>query len=135
MITIKNKEEMKEYYVKETNAYVFEDDVEFLCDIEVEANIGAYDIKARNIDTNDIIANDIRVCKIETFNIYAKNINAFNIKAHNIMANNINANDISYYAVCVSHNYIFCNSIKGRHRNSKHFVLDGELIVGGKKNG
>ena len=108
MITIEDMEEMKEYYVEETNTYLFEDDVEFLFDVNVLSNIDAYNISANNID-------------------------AWNINAVNIDALNINANTISYYAVCVAYNNIHCNSIQGRRANSKHFVLDGELIVGGKK--
>ena len=103
MITIENKEEMEEYYVKEINTYVFEDDVEFSFNVEVKANITAGDI------------------------------NAFDINAWNINAWNINAYNINYWAVCVAYNNIECKSIKGRRKNSKHFVLDGELVVGGKK--
>ena len=102
MIFIRNKEEMKKYYVKQTNTYVFNDNVEFLFDVEVYANIKAYDIRA------------------------------WNIKADNINAKNINALDISYYAVCFAYKNIECNSIKGRRKNAKHFVLDGELVVKGK---
>ena len=58
---------------------------------------------------------------------------ANNIKAGNINAWNVNANDISYYAVCFAYNHIHCNSIEGRRENSKHFVLEGELIVRGEK--
>ena len=109
MITIEDMEEMKEYYVEETNTYLFEDDVEFLFDVDVLSNIAAY-------------------------NIYADNIDAWNINAANIEALDIKANDISYYAVCFAYKNIECNTIKGRRENSRHFVLDGELIVGGKKN-
>ena len=35
----------------------------------------------------------------------------------------------NYYAVCVAYNNIECKSIKGRRKNSKHFVLDGKLEV------
>lgn len=109
MITIEDMKEMKEYYVEETNTYLFEDDVEFLFDVNVLSNIDAYNISANNID-------------------------AWNINAVNIDALNINANTISYYAVCFANKSIHCNSIQGRRANAKHFVLDGELIVGGKKN-
>ena len=112
MITIRNMLEMKEYYVKEVNTYEFNDDVEFLCDIYVQANI-----KANNITASDINA----------WNIDSNDINARNIKAWNIRANTI-----SYFAVCFAYENIHCNSIKGRHTNSKHFVLYGKLVVKGR---
>ena len=89
MITIRNKDEMEKYYIEEVETVVFNDDVEFLCDINVKANIYAYNIKASNIN---------------------------------------------YYVICFSYNNIECNSIKGRYPNSKHLVLDGELIIKGEEN-
>ena len=106
MITIKNEKQMKKYYVKKANTYVFEDDVEFLCDVNVEANIKALNINARNIY-------------------------AYDIKALNINAWNINANNIIYFAVCFAYRNIKCNSIEGRFPNAKHFVLIGKLIIKG----
>ena len=117
MITIRKQKEMKKYYVKKVNTYVFEDDVEFLCDVDVEANIAAHNIKARNI-----VAYDIRA-----WNIISNNIKAF----LNISAQNINANNIDYFSVCFAYKNIECNSIKGRYKNSKHFVFDGKLIIKG----
>lgn len=108
MITIENMEEMKEYYVEEKNTYVFDDDVDFLFDVNVLSHIEAFDINVENIK-------------------------AWNINACNINALNIDANNISYYAVCFAYDSIRCNSIVGRRMNSKHFVLDGELVVGGNK--
>ena len=130
MVTITNKEQMQKYYVKDESevvgTYVFEDDVEFLCNIDVKANIYAYNIDARNIKAENIYAFDIGAWNIKTRNIEARNINAANIDALDIKAN-----DISYYAVCLAHNNIECNSIAGRRENSKHFVLDGKLVVRG----
>ena len=148
MITIRNKEEMEEYYVRQVNTYVIEDDVEFLFDVNVESNIRAYNIKAFNINAYNINANninaynstawDIRALNIKAYHIKALDIKANDIKAHNISAwnieaFNIKANDILYFAVCFAYRNIECNSIKGRYPNAKHFVLDGELIIGGKK--
>ena len=143
-------EEIEEYYDIETNTYIFKEDGEhidlviFNFDLNVEANIEAYDI-----ETCDIFVNDINACNIKANNIYANNINANHIKAHNIyaldikvkniIANdidagdinawNIDANDISYWAVCFAYNSIKCKSITSKRENHKHFVLDGELVV------
>ena len=126
MITIRNMEEMKKYYVEEVNTYVFEDDVKFLFDVEVNANITANNhIKAWNITAWNITANYIMAWNINADDIYASNINA-----DNIYASNIKALDISYAAVCFAYKNIECNSIEGRYPNARHFVLDGELIVG-----
>ena len=163
MIILRKKEEMEKYYVEAVNTYVFKDNVEFLCDIYVRANIKADDINARIIKAYDINALnikalDIKASKINARNIYADNINAFeinaddikaddinalninawnidsnDINARNIKAWNIRANTISYFAVCFAYKNIHCNSIEGERENSKHFVLDGELVVGGKK--
>ena len=143
-------EEIQKYYDEETNTYIFKEDreyfdtVEFNFNLNVEANIDAYDI-----ETCDINAWNINACNIKANNIYANNINANHIKAHNIyaldikvkniIANdisagdinawNIDANDISYWAVCFAYNSIKCNSITSKRENHKHFVLDGELVV------
>ena len=128
MITIKNEKQIKKYYVKKNNTYVFEDDVEFLNNINVKASIKAHNIYAWNwnIDALNIEANDICVG-----NIMALDICANNIKAHNIEGLNIDANNIDYFAVCFAYNRIRCNFIKGIHPNAKHFVLDGKLIFKG----
>ena len=143
-------EEVENYYDQETNTYIFKENGEhinlviFNFDLNVEANIEAYDIEAC-----DIFVNDINACNIKANNIYANNINANHIKAHNIyaldikvkniIANdiaagdinawNIDACDISYWAVCFAYNSIKCNSITSKRENHKHFVLDGELVV------
>lgn len=143
-------EEIEEYYDIETNTYIFKEDGEhidlviFNFDLNVEANIEAY-----NIEACDIFVNDINAYNIKANNIYANNINANHIKAHNIYAldikvKNIIANDIaagdinawnieacniSYWAVCFAYNSIKCNSITSKRENHKHFVLDGELVV------
>ena len=132
MITIRNMLEMKEYYVKEVNTYEFNDDVEFLCDIYVQANIKAWHIKANIIKSYDIKAFDIKAENINTWDINARNIDVWNIDALNITANNITAKNISYFAVCVAYDSIHCNSIKGIRKNAKHFVLDGKLVVKGR---
>lgn len=106
MKTFNNLEEMKPFYNKNTNTYEFVEnderlDVEFTFDLDVLASIIA----------DNIIARDI--------------------KALNIKALNIKAVYISYYAVCFAYYDIECKSIVGRHKNSKHFSLDGEIIIEG----
>ena len=133
-------EEIQKYYDEKSNTYVFKEADEYIdlvvfnFDLDVRADIWTLDIIARNIKAKDIDAGDIKVCNINANNIIAYNINALdiranNINARNIDANNINAKDINYYAVCFAYNNIKCNSIKGRRKNAKHFVLDGELEI------
>ena len=143
-------EEIEEYYDKETNTYIFKEYGEhinlviFNFDLNVDANIEAY-----NINACDILVRDINACNIKANNIDANNINANNIKAHNIYALdikvknifandiaagdinawNIEACDISYWAVCFAYNSITCKSITSKRENHKHFVLDGKLEV------
>ena len=95
-------------------------------------SIGANNINARDIKTvSDIEANDINARDIKTLlNIEANDINARDIKALNIEADsNINARNIDYFAICCAYQNIKCNSMKGRRKNAKHFVLDGKLEV------
>ena len=148
-------EEIQKYYDKNTNTYVFVKNEEYIevvvfdFDLNVEANIDAYDIEACdinawdinacNINANNIKARDVHAINIDAWNIDAWNIDAYNIKAGyiitgdisacNIEAGDISANNISYHAVCFAYDSIKCKSIKGRRKNSKHFVLDGKLEV------
>lgn len=148
-------EELKKYYNKETNTYIFKEDDEYIdivvfdFDLDVKANIDAKDITAWDIKAWDIIAYNINVYNINAnninvYNIYALDINAHNIYALDIIACDINvndiyavdikainiiANDINYSAVCFAYENIKCKSIEGRRENAKHFVLDGKLEV------
>jgi hypothetical protein len=72
-----------------------------------------------NINARDIHAGGIN----------ASVINAGDINAITIIALNIDADVISYYAVCFAYRNIVCSFIDGRRENSKHFVLDGEIII------
>ena len=135
-----NLKEIQKYYDKNTNTYVFVKNKEYIevvvfdFDLNVEANIDAYDIEALdinawNINACNINANNIKARNINAIDIDACNINAGNISACNIEAGDISANNISYHAVCFAYDSIKCKSIKGRRKNSKHFVLDGKLEV------
>ena len=146
-------EEMMPYYDKVKNLFYVEDDIklnfDLTCDWDIYAynietydnikardidarNINAMDIKAKNIDALNINTDNIDALNIDALNIDAWNINAKDIIADDINANNIEAKEISYHAVCFAYKNIICNRIKGRRENSRHFVLDGELIVKGE---
>ena len=148
-------EEIQKYYDKDTNTYVFEENgsyidlVVFNFNLNIDANIDAYDIEALdinawNINACNINADNIKVRDINAVNIDAWNIDAYNIKAEDIITGdisacnieagdinawNIEACDISYWAVCFAYNSIKCKSITSKRENHKHFVLDGELVV------
>ena len=128
-------EEIQKYYNKEINTYIFKENNQFIdlvvfnFDLNINANIRAFDIKAHNISAWDITAYDINVRDISAWDINANDISAFDINANNINAHDINADSIRYYAVCFAYNNIKCKYIKSRRVNAKHFVLDGVLEV------
>ena len=90
-----NVKEMKPYYNAKTNTYEFECDVQFNFNVDVMANITAWDIKAWDIIAWDIIAWDIIAWNIEALNIIARDIKAWDIEALNIIAWNIEALNIN----------------------------------------
>ena len=148
-----NLKEIKKYYDRKTNTYVFKEDnkyidlVVFNFDLNIKSNIYAQQLEARNINACNINAwnvnaQDIRACDINARNINARDINAWDIRASRIRARDINANDINsvsivadninYFAVCFAYKNIKCKSIKGRRENAKHFVLDGKFEIAGE---
>ena len=140
-----NLEEIKKYYDKETNTYVFKENGEYIdlvvfnFDLDVKANIDAMDIKARNInvldiDSTDIKAygivanniyacnittNDITACNIDADNICARNIEAVNIEAHDIDANNIDTYDIKAKDISYYTDCVIHNNIECDSINDK----------------
>ena len=72
--------EIQKYYNEETNTYIFREDdvyidlVIFNFNLEVNANIKAYDIHARNINVRDI-----EVGNIKAWGIKANCIDAYNL--------------------------------------------------------
>ena len=129
-----NLDEIQKYYDEESDTYIFKEYgtyinlVVFNFDLNVEANIYAWNIYAKNINAYNIHAKSIKADDIvANDDIKAWDISAKNIKANNIEARNIYANDISYWAVCFAIHNIECKSIKGRIENAKHFVLDGSI--------
>lgn len=166
--TFNSLDEIEKYYDEKSNTYIFKKDgdviidfVVFNFDLQVCANIHAFNIYAKNINAADIVACDInaekitvsdidatdinvhditagriRCCDINADSIHASDIhasiiNAKDIHSFNISAYSINAENIDYYAVCVAYKDIKCKSIKGRRENAKHFVLDGTLEIKG----
>ena len=125
--TFNKLEEIEKYYDKESNTYIFKEYgmyinlVVFKFDLNVKANIYAWNIYGKNINALNINAKNIDVSYLD----------ANDIKAHEINAASINANNISYYAVCYAYENIKCKNIKGRKYNSKHFVLDGHIYIDG----
>ena len=98
-------------------------------DIDVDADINAWeidagDIEAWNINAWNINAGDIRAGDIRAWNINARDINAWNIEVWNI-----NAKDIVFFAICSAFESLKCRSIKGRIPNAKYFCLDSEVII------
>ena len=153
-----NLEEIQKYYDNNTNTYIFKENEEYIdlvvfnFDLDVKADIRAWNIHAKNIKANDIHAcdieaygivanniyacdittNDINACNIDVDNICARNIDAVNIQAHDIDANNIDtydikAKDISYYTDCVIQNNIECDSINDKRKNSTYVIVNGDL--------
>ena len=144
MITFNSIEDLKKYYHKESNTYVFNEDVKFNFNLMIDSsliahnidarniiahNIDAWNIKAHNIDARNIKAGNIDALDIKVGNIDALDIDARNIKAGDIKAWNIDARNIAYYAVCVAYNSFSCESVKGGRRNSTHTCLDGDIVI------
>lgn len=130
-IEINRKEDILNL-VKE-NIISINKDLYINCDLELDTNIKCKNIYSQhtlnignldaiNINVKNLIANTVIALNINTENIDAKSITAYN---------NIKSNNINYCSVCYAHQNIECNSIKGERRNSKHFVLDGEIIING----
>ena len=123
-----NLKEIKKYYDRKTNTYVFKEDDEYIdlvifnFDLDIKANIDACDINARDINAWNIESCDINAININAYDIIADDINAYDIKANNII----------YFAVCFAYENIKCKSIKGRRENAEHFVLDGKIEIAGE---
>ena len=107
MLIFNNLEEMEPYYIKETDTYVFKDDITINFTLRVGSNINARDINAWDIN--------------------AMTITADNIDAWDINAGTIDALDIKYWGVCVAYYSFKCKSVEGKRRNSIHKCLDQEI--------
>lgn len=118
-------EEIEKYYDKNSNTYIFKENDDYIDLVVFNFNL----IIKANIDAESIRAGHISARNIDAYNIDVENINALDINAWDIIAWNINARNISYCGVCLAYYNFICKSIKGRHENSKHFVLDGKLEI------
>ena len=151
----KNLKQMKKYYDKKTNTYIFKRgdvyidlikiDFDLSIDSNIDAcnidaqdiealnidacNIDAYDIEANDIFATDINANDIGANDIDCNHICANDIIANDIDAKDISSHSIEANNIEYFAICYAYQDIVCNSIRGYIDNSKHFSLKGKVVI------
>lgn len=88
-----NLEEIKKYYVPESNTYMFEENgaylnVVFMFDVNVDSNIFANNIKAK----------DIECLEISTVDIDAYDIKAYRLIAYNIEALTVNVRDKIVYS-------------------------------------
>ena len=76
-----NLEEIKKYYIPEINTYSFEENgrclnVLFMFDLEVDSNIFANNIKARDIECLELSTVDIDVYEVRASRLIAYNIEA-----------------------------------------------------------
>lgn len=137
-------EEIKKYYDKKTNTYVFKENDEYIYiinfgfNLDIESNIDAWDIDADNIRARHISAQNIVADSINAEKISARNIDAFVIIAREISARNIDAFDIMaqniiFEVTCIAEKDIKCASIVGQLEKSIYKSLNGDVIIGGKK--
>ena len=127
MIEIEDNDELKSYIVDGVAKF----DGSIICDfdIDVEANIIACDIHAKNIDANDITANVIRANDVNAYDVCVNAITANNIEVNNMDADTIDANDIKYYAFCIAYSSFNCASVVGSRGNSIHKCLDEPIEI------
>ena len=83
-------DEIQQYYDEKSNTYIFKENknyiekIVFNFDLDVEANIDASDINARDIKAYNITSYDINAKNIKAWNMYVWNINADDIFSDNI---------------------------------------------------
>ena len=127
MITINNYEELDKYYNNNIDTYVFNDDVTFSIDVDINATIMAHDIYARNINAYNIKACNINAYDINACNINAYNIKAWNVKARDIIAWNVEARNIFYTHICTAIERLKCDNMVGAYPYSIHKCLQNEI--------
>ena len=153
-----NLKEMKKYYDKKTNTYMFRENNKFIDEIIINFDLNVEsDIIACNISATTITAKNIRACSITAWEINACDINssiinagviqardiiassintmefyARDIKAFRIAAINIYARDIVYVTMCSAYEDFKCNSIKFGQQNPLHYTIYGKLEVAEK---
>lgn len=148
MIEITNKEQLKHYYIKEINAYVFDDNIDISIDLTIDSSIYALNINSKKLDVLDINASNISSHEINAAYINAKNINAKIINSTKIdaldinveyisvsdyiMAWHINAKNIEYGAFCCTYMGICCDTLKKSNNAYPCITREGDIIVAGK---
>ena len=125
-----NVEEMQPYFDKEINTYDFSDIdlIVFSCDLNIEANIIAKEIKGDNIKLLDITALEIHAKDITASNVYLKaNIYSRDIRTNKLYGGNtITACEI-YANYIEGEARIFANYIKARTIDAISVTINGDI--------
>ena len=82
---------------------------------------------------NLIIKGNLNCRDLKCRDLKCRDLNCWNLNCRNLSCCDLKARNISYYAVCFAYKNIECETIKGRRKNCKHFVLDGKIIINGKE--
>jgi hypothetical protein len=128
-INIYKKEDILDL-LKDDNVIVSKD-LYIYCDLDLDINIKCksifsdYDLSMGNLDALNVRVKNLTANTIKLTNLNAEDVNVRSVEA----LNKIKAHNIVYYSVCFAYNNIECKSIKGTRNNSKHFSLDGELLI------
>lgn len=132
-------EEIMPYYNENTNTYEFVNeegrlDIVFNFDLDIDSNIFAGFIKAKNIKALNIQAFVIYSCNLTVKKIHATSVNAdrviaTDINVHSIIAQDIVAEKIEYFAICFALDDIVCKTVIGSIESSKCCCLFGEVIL------
>jgi len=83
-----------------------------------------------NLDCWNLNCWNLNCCDLDCYDLDCMNLNCCDLDCGDLNCMNLDCKEnVSYYAVCFAYNNIKCKSIEGRRDNSKHFVLDGEIII------
>jgi len=143
-VTINKQEELEA--LMDNNSIIIKDNLIIKCDIDINAFITAYNIRAKNIKACTIEANTIKAKNIETngfntfdfgfsiraFKIRARNIKtSHDIKAWDIIANSIKANaifcaKIYYNKYCLAQDKFICSYVSGATKDA-HFCFNDDI--------
>jgi len=108
--------------------------------LTVKGNLKAYDVLVADLFAVDVIVHDIFVG-----DIFARNLTTHHMSTNSIFAlkdifagdiaaaGSISARSIWYNGVCYAYRDIECTSIEGMREDSRHFSLDGKVIIIRKK--
>lgn len=135
VIILKKPRQLKKYYNKKTNTYVFKKrhntcDIRILFKLEVDADIYAGNIYSES----ELKANNIIAKYIYAFNLKAQNIQAWNIYIHNeleaknIYAEYVRANSLTL-SDCCKVEYLKCMHIAGNNIDCLHTIDSSNIEV------